>query len=138
MVAFPLATPASVPDPFVTADFGWQSSDMRIMTANGSGTLAGVASGKATISGSYQGLQASVSANSTIGEVVWSDPIVITEGGTYSGNWQSTDAKTPAVTVATTAPVIIENAHVRSLGGLIKTTVAGSNLTVRNSLGVAV
>ena len=122
----------------VTADFGWQSSDGRIMTANGSGTLAGVASGKATISGSYQGLQASVSANSTIGEVVWSDPIVITEGGTYSGNWQSTDAKTPAVTVATTAPVIIENAHIRSLGGLIKTTVAGSNLTVRNSLGVAV
>ena len=64
----------------VTADFGWQSSDGRIMTANGSGTLAGVASGKATISGSYRGLQASVSANSTIGEVVWSDPIVITEG----------------------------------------------------------
>ena len=122
----------------VTADFGWQSSDGRIMTANGSGTLAGVASGKATISGSYRGLQASVSANSTIGEVVWSDPIVITEGGTYSGNWQSTDAKTPAVTVATTAPVTIENAHIRSLGGLIKTTVAGSNLTVRNSLGVAV
>ncbi len=122
----------------VTADFGWQSSDGRIMTANGSGTLAGVASGKATISGSYQGLQASVPANSTIGEVVWSDPIVITEGGTYSGNWQSTDAKTPAVTVATTAPVTIENAHIRSLGGLIKTTVAGSNLTVRNSLGVAV
>ncbi len=122
----------------VTADFGWQSSDGRIMTANGSGTLAGVASGKATISGSYRGLQASVSANSTIGEVVWSDPIVITEGGTYSGNWQSTDARTPAVTVATTAPVIIENAHIRSLGGLIKTTVAGSDLIVRNSLGVAV
>ncbi len=121
----------------VTADFGWQSSDGRIMTANGSGALAGVASGKATISGSYQGLQASVSANSTIGEVVWSDPIVITEGGTYSGNWQSTDAKTPAVTVATTAPVIIENAHIRSGGSLIKTTLAGSNLTVRNSLGVA-
>ena len=122
----------------VTADFGWQSSDGRVMTANGSGTLAGVASGKAIISGSYQGLQASVPANSTIGEVVWSDPIVITEGGTYSGNWQSTDAKTPAVTVATTAPVTIENAHIRSQGGLIKTTVAGSNLTVRNSLGVAV
>src|SRR6202035_5178400 len=89
-------------------------------------------------SGSYRGLQASVSANSTIGEVVWSDPIVITESGTYSGNWQSTDAKTAAVTVATTAPVIIENAHIRSMGDLIKTTEAGSNLTVRNSLGVAV
>ena len=47
---------------------------------------------------------------------------MITEGGTYSGNWQSTDAKTPAVMVATTAPVIIENAHIRSAGSLIKTT----------------
>ena len=45
--------------------------------------------------------------------------------------------KTPAVTVATTAPVKIENAHIRSVGNLIKTSVAGSNLTVRNSLGVA-
>jgi hypothetical protein len=122
----------------ITTDLTWQSSDERTMTANESGTLTGVASGKATISGSYRGLQASVPANSTIGEVMWSDPIVITEGGTYSGNWQSMNAKTPAVTVATTAPVTIENAHIRSVGSLIKTTVAGSNLTVRNSLGVAV
>jgi hypothetical protein len=121
----------------VTADFGWQSSDVRTMTANGAGMVAGIASGKATISGSYQGLRASASANSTIGEVAWSDPITITEGGTYTGNWQSTDTKTPAVTVATTAPVIIENAHIRSVGGLIKTSVVGTNLTVRNSLGVA-
>jgi hypothetical protein len=121
----------------VSADFTWQSSDVRTMTANAAGVLAGVASGKATISGSYQGLQASVSANSSIGEVAWSDPIVITQGGTYTGNWQSTDAKTPAVTVATAAPVTIENAHIRSVGGLIKTSVAGANLTVRNSLGVA-
>ena len=34
-------------------------------------------------------------------------------------------------------PVIIENSHIRSVGSLIKTSVAGSNLTVRNSLGVA-
>ena len=122
----------------VTAEFGWQSSDPRTVTANASGFLAGLASGPAVISGSYQGHQASVPASSSIGEVNWSSPIVITEGGTYSGNWQSTDAKTPAVTVATTAPVTIENAHVRSVGSLIKTTVAGTNLTVRNSLGVAV
>ncbi|MGB8539357.1 MAG: Ig-like domain-containing protein [Acidobacteriaceae bacterium] len=122
----------------VTADFGWQSSDARTMTATGSGMLAGIASGKATISGVYGGLQASVPANSAIGDVAWSDPIVITKGGIYSGNWQSTDVGTPAVTVATTAPVIIENAHLRSAGGLIKTSVAGADLTVRNSVGVAV
>ena len=122
----------------VTANFGWQSSDARTIAANASGVFAGLASGPAIIYGSYQGQQASVSASSAIGDVDWSSPIVITEGGTYSGNWQSTDAKTPAVTVSTTAPVVIENSHIRSVGSLIKTTIAGSNLTVRNSLGVAV
>jgi hypothetical protein len=121
----------------VTAEFGWQSSDARTMTANESGLLNGLASGPAIISGSYQGLQASVSASSSLGKVDWSGPIVISEGGTYTGNWQSTDIKTPAVTVATTAPVTIENSHIRSVGNLIKTSIAGSNLTVRNSVGVA-
>ena len=121
----------------VSADFGWQSSDPRTITANASGSLGGLASGPAVISGSYQGHQASVAASSAIGELDWSGPIVISEGGTYSGNWQSTDAKTAAVTVATTAPVIIENAHIRSVSNLIKTSVAGSNVTVRNSLAVA-
>ena len=53
-------------------------------------------------------------AVSSVGEVKWSGPIVITEAGTYSGNWQSTDGKTPAVTVATTDPVVIENSHISS------------------------
>ena len=119
----------------ITADFGWTSSDARTMTANASGMLAGLATGQAVISGNYQGRQVSVPASSAIGEVEWSSPIVINQGGTYSGNWQSTDAKTPAVTVATTEPVIIENSHIRSAGSLIKTTVAGTDLTVRNSPG---
>jgi hypothetical protein len=121
----------------VTTEFAWTSSDTRTIAATSSGSLSGLATGKATIAGSYQGLQASAPAASSIGEVDWSGPIVISEGGTYSGNWQSTDARTPAVTVTTTAPVVIENAHIRSVGSLIKTTIAGSNLTVRNSLGVA-
>jgi Bacterial Ig-like domain (group 2)/Chitobiase/beta-hexosaminidase C-terminal domain len=121
----------------VTTEFAWASSDTRTVAATASGSLSGLATGKAVITGSYQGLQASASAASSIGEVEWSSPIVISEGGTYSGNWQSTDAKTPAVTVTTKAPVVIENSHIRSAGSLIKTTVAGSNLTVRNSLGVA-
>jgi len=122
----------------VTADFGWKSSDTRTVGATSSGMLAGLASGQAIISGSYQGRQATIPASSAIGEVQWSGPVVITEAGTYSGNWQSTDSKTPAVTVATTAPVIIENSHIRSVADLIKAGVAGSDLTVRNSIGVAV
>jgi hypothetical protein len=121
----------------VTADFGWQSSDMRTVAANQSGLVSGLASGPAIISGSYQGVRASVAASSAIGEVEWTSPIVITAGGTYTGNWQSTDSKTPAVTVATTDPVTIENSHISSVGNLIKTSVAGTNLTVRNSLGMA-
>ena len=121
----------------VTAEFNWQSSDTRTIVANESGLLAALATGPATISGSYQGVQASVAASSAIGQVDWSGPIVITAGGTYTGNWQSTDSKTPAVTVATTDPVTIENSHIQSAGSLIKTSVAGSNLTVRNSLGMA-
>ena len=122
----------------VTTDFAWTSSDTRTITASSSGLLSGLATGKATITGSYQGHQASVPAVSTIGQLDWKGPIVITEAGTYSGNWRSTDSKTPAVTVATTAPVVIENAHISSVAGLIKTSVAGADLTVRNSVGVAV
>jgi hypothetical protein len=121
----------------VTTEFAWTSSDTRTIAATSSGSLSGLATGKAVISGSYQGLQASASATSSIGQVEWSGPIVISEGGTYSGNWQSTDARTPAVMVTTKDAVVIENSHVRSVGSLIKTGVAGSNLTVRNSVGVA-
>ena len=37
--------------------------------------------------------------------IVYSGPIVITSGGTYSGNWQSTSPGTAAVTIKTTSPV---------------------------------
>jgi Big-like domain-containing protein len=121
----------------ITSEVAWQSSDPRTITTSAAGILSGLATGPAAISGSYQGIQASASATSSIGEVNWSGPIVITEAGTYSGNWQSTDSKTPAVTVATSAPVVIENAHISSVAGLIKTSVAGADLTVRNSVGVA-
>jgi hypothetical protein len=121
----------------VTANFTWASSDTRTITANSSGLLSGLATGKATITGSYQGHQASVPAVSTIGQVDWSAPIVITEAGIYSGNWRSTDSKTPAVTVATTAPVVIESSHVSSIAGLIKTSVAGADVTVRNTVALA-
>ena len=75
----------------VTTDFAWTSSDPRTVGASSSGVLTGLASGKAMISGSYQSHQASVAASSALGDVQWSGPIVITRGGTYTGNWQSND-----------------------------------------------
>ncbi len=121
----------------VTTNFAWASSDTRTITATSSGLLSALATGKVTITGIYQGHQASVPAVSTIGQVDWSSPIVITEAGTYSGNWRSTDSKTAAVTVATTAPVVIESSHISSVAGLIKTSVAGADVTVRNTVALA-
>jgi hypothetical protein len=121
----------------VTADFAWTSSDPRTVGTSSSGVLTGLASGKTIISGSYQGHQASVAASSALGDVQWSGPIVITRGGTYSGNWQSNDPQTPAVTVSTTEPVIVENSHIRSVSGLIKAETLGSDLTVRNNVAIA-
>jgi hypothetical protein len=121
----------------VTTEFGWRCSDVRTMEVTSSGLLSGLATGKAQLSGFYDGQQASVPASSSVGEVDWSAPIVITQGGTYSGNWRSTDAKTPAVTIATQEPVIIQDSHISSSGDLIKVQVKSADVTVRNSLGVA-
>ena len=67
--------------------------------------------------------------------IVYSGPIVITSGGTYSGNWQSNNPNVAAVTISTTAPVIINNSNIQSMGNLIETGVSGVNLTVENTSG---
>ena len=67
--------------------------------------------------------------------VVYSGPLVITSGGTYSGNWQSNNPDVAAVTIRTTAPVIIKDSNLQGKGNLIETAVADVNLTVRNSRG---
>ncbi len=46
----------------------------------------------------------------------WTGPITITQGGTYSGSW-SASGSTPAVTIATSAPVTIVNSRIRNLDG---------------------
>ncbi|MBB6610715.1 glycosyl hydrolase [Pontibacter sp. Tf4] len=61
--------------------------------------------------------------------------IVITKGGTYSGNWASYDSEIPAVDIQTSEPVIIENSIVRGAGYLIKSWGYACNLTVRNTEG---
>lgn len=47
----------------------------------------------------------------------FSGPIIISAGGTYTGNWESTDPGTAAVMIATTEPVIIEDSQIRHLTG---------------------
>ena len=67
--------------------------------------------------------------------IVYSGPIVITSGGTYSGHWQSNNPNVAAVTIRTTAPVIINHSNIQSKGDLIDTGVSGVNLTVENTSG---
>ena len=67
--------------------------------------------------------------------VVYSGPIVITSGGTYSGNWQSNNPNVAAVTISTTAPVTITNSNIQGKGDLIRNGVGGINLTVTNTNG---
>jgi len=57
---------------------------------------------------------------SAVSRVTYSGPIIITKGGTYTGNWESKDPNVPAVRVQTTDPVTIKNANVRGPGVLIR------------------
>jgi hypothetical protein len=68
--------------------------------------------------------------------VTYKAPITITAGGTYSGNFQSLDASKAVITIATSEPVVIENAILRGKSHLIVIK-AGvkANLTVRNVRG---
>ena len=70
-------------------------------------------------------------------DVAYSGPLVITRGGVYSGNWESTDPEVAAVTIRTDEPVVIENAHVRGRGDLIETDVDHTHVAVRDTRGYA-
>ena len=121
----------------VTSSANWSSADNRTVTVSGSGAVNSLASGTVPVSGSYQGVSASTVVSTSLDSLQWSGPITITQGGTYSGNWQSTNSNTPAVSVATTEPVIIENSHIRGPNDLISDPYYGNDLTVRNVIGIA-
>lgn len=76
---------------------------------------------------------------STLSAANSSGPIVISSGGTYSGQWTSTDRNTPAVTITTNDAVVLKNSVVSGPGTLIKITGsgAGANVTIQNVDGTA-
>ena len=67
--------------------------------------------------------------------VTYSGPLVITQGGTYSGNYRSTNSNVPAISIQTTQPVTIENCILAGAGDLIDAKNGGSTLIVRNNRG---
>lgn len=66
--------------------------------------------------------------------VSYSAPIVITQGGTYTGNYQSLSSGTPCVRVTTNDPVILTGCTFSGAGNLVEAT-EGVNLTIRNCTG---
>jgi hypothetical protein len=73
--------------------------------------------------------------------VAYDGPLEITRGGTYRGNWQSSDPAVAAVSVRTTEPVVIENCRVRGPGNLIASRFSADSsvpfvdVTIRNCYG---
>ena len=63
-----------------------------------------------------------------------SGPITITQGGTYTGNWVGSGIG-PAVKIATSAPVTIQNSTIKNTGAapLIDANYPGAQLTVHRS-----
>jgi hypothetical protein len=66
--------------------------------------------------------------------VKYTAPIVITKGGTYTGNYQSLSSGMPCVRIATNEPVILEGCALSGAGNLIQAG-EGADLTVRNCTG---
>ncbi len=62
-------------------------------------------------------------------------PLVITKGGTYSGEYLSNDPTVAAVKIKTAEPVILENCTLRGRGHLIDASWTSANLIVRNCKG---
>ena len=122
----------------VSASVSWRSSDARVVSVSGSGVASGFATGLAAITASYQGQTATAIVTSSIGNIQWSGPLTITQGGTYSGNWKSTDPQTSAVSIATTEPVLIQNSYITGPNDLINDPYFGNNLTVKNVIGIGV
>ena len=122
----------------VSSSVSWNSADPRVVSVSGGGLASGFATGNAAITASYQGQTETAIVASSIGNVQWSGPLTITQGGTYSGNWKSTDPQTSAVTIATTEPVVIQNSYVTGPADLIDDPYYGNNLTVKNVIGIGV
>ncbi|WP_310392831.1 hypothetical protein, partial [Hymenobacter sp.] len=67
--------------------------------------------------------------------LAYSAPITISKGGTYTGNYRSNDSSTPAITIATTEPVVLQNCTLVGPDVLIYAPSQNTDLTVRECSG---
>lgn len=91
------------------------------------------------IAGCGAQLRSYASAPAVTASTQTSGPIVISRGGTYSGNWSSNNWQIPAVQINTNDPVVLRNATISSRGDLIAISRmgAGANVTIQNVTGTA-
>ena len=69
---------------------------------------------------------------SSVPNVKYLDPIVIKKGGTYTGNYKSTNSESPAIWVQTNEPVEITGCIIVSTGDMIKCS-GGSNVKIHHN-----
>ena len=119
----------------------WSSSDEDVLGQTGDGTFHASGAGTANVNvtcGTESAVATVAVANAA---AVAPTSIIIKSGGTYSGVWNSNDPKTPAVSIRTNAPVIIQNSTITSVGDLINikgdSPTSGANVTVQNVTGTA-
>lgn len=120
-----------------TSDCAWTSSQPSVLASLGSGQFQGAQSGSATVSVTCGSSTAAASV--VVSAQQQSAPVTITSGGTYSGNWVSNDPATPAVTIKTTQPVVLQDSVLSGRGTLILISGSGSgaNVTVQNVTATA-
>ena len=100
---------------------------------------AGIVSALSALTGCGSGGSLSSQAVPLTADTTAAGPIVITKGGTYSGNWSSSNPLIPAVTINTDQPVILQNSTVSGPGNLIVLNGKSlADLTVRNVTGTGV
>jgi hypothetical protein len=115
----------------------WQSSQPSILSSLGNGQFQASQSGTAQVSVTCG--STSSTANVVVTAQQPAGPIEITSGGTYSGNWNSTDPSTPAVKIRTDQPVILQDSTLSGPGTLIDLSgvSTGANVTIENVTGTA-
>ncbi len=120
-----------------SGDCTWTSSQPSVLASLGNGQFQGAQAGSSKVTVTCG--TASASASVAVSAQQQSAPITITSGGTYSGNWVSSDPSLPAVTIKTDAPVVLQDSVLSGRGTLIRITgvATGANVTIQNVTATA-
>jgi hypothetical protein len=106
----------------------WNNSEDRAVLKNANGTKIDVCEWTAIGPGACSSSPAPALTSTT-----FQGPLKITSGGTYTGKYMSTNASTPAVTIATSEPVVLSHMTIRHKGSGVFAQSARANLTIVDS-----